>query len=219
MLFRSLPQREREALTPVLRQLGRRRRQAAAASAAMLAGQRCHTLLRRLEDWRHQPRFSPLAEQPLGDWCVIWLAPVWAELFLQAGWWPGEANAKTLHRLRRRLKASRYALEGLDGALSAAQQAWLPSFRAAQDCLGSLQDLVVLRATLTDRRLGVASERWPTLTERLRQERQRQLARWDELAAWWCQPCTRQALIRDLAAAAEPSLVPPGPSQIGRAHV
>lgn len=212
-LLPDLPAHEREALAPVLRELGRRRRKAAEDSAAMLAGGRCHALLSRLEVWRAQPRFTALAREPLEDWLVIWLAPVWSELFLQAGWWPAAADLKALHRLRRRLKASRYALEGLEGALSGAQQAWLLTFRTAQDCLGSIQDLVVLRATLGDRRLAAFSENCPSLTQRLEREQQQLLARWSELASWWCQAATRQALIRDLGAAAatEPGADAPGP--------
>ena len=110
------------------------------------------------------------------------------------------------------LKASRYALEGLEGALSPVQQAWLPAFRSAQDCLGRVQDLAVLRATLEDRRLAVISARCHGLRQRLRQEQRQQLARWGELALWWSQSATRLALIGDLTCAAAASSAPSAPT-------
>lgn len=197
----ALPSAEQQALSPSLERLERWRAEALLEAQALLAGRRCDRLLQRLRQWQRRPRFQRLAQEPLQAWLPEWLAPVWSDLFTLPGWWAGAEAAAEQHRLRRRIKRSRYSLEALEPVLLPQQTAWLAPLRQAQDSLGAIQDLQVLAQLLADPRLPGRPAALPQLRALLEQRQRQAQQQWQTQAQWWRSSTTRHGLLRDLQAA------------------
>lgn len=181
-LLPQLPDDERRRLREALDRLGEVRRRAFADLHKALERPAFHRQLQQLGRWLEEPAFTPLGEQPLAPWLVDWRLALLADLFLQPGWWADEPTAPRLHDLRKRLKGVRYGLEHLEAWSPPPLQAWVLELREAQDHLGALQDLAVLR-----RCLGRAPVRWcwsrsPALAALLQHEEGLHWGRWQQQA-------------------------------------
>ncbi|MFN9548504.1 MAG: CHAD domain-containing protein [Cyanobacteriota bacterium] len=175
----ALPDREQGPLKRALRQLGRDRKQGFATLVETLEGQRYLKLLARLRGWVREPRVTALGSLPLRPWAAEWLAPVCAGLFLEQGWLSEDPQDPSLHALRKRLKAVRYALDTLQPFLEPALLAWLDTFKAAQDHLGDIHDLQVMTQTLQREGKGAwRREPLPVLQLLLEQRAQGHWQRW-----------------------------------------
>lgn len=193
-LLPQLPPDERQAMERPLRQLARDREQAFAAVVEALHSSRYLKVLARLQKWQRRPRFSRLGEQPLQPWLHDWQSPFSAGLFLHPAWLEEDPAAASLHDLRKRIKGARYALESLQPWCSPPLLAWIGSLRLAQDHLGELHDLQVLRANLADRHGPGHDDRLPTLTAVISRQQAEHWQNWRELAARLWEPSSRREL-------------------------
>lgn len=149
-LLPKLPDDEQQGLGVAIRRLEKDRGQAFASVAEALRGARYLKLLERLHHWQKRPRFSALGERSLLVWLADWQAPFTATLFLHPGWLEQDPEAETLHELRKRIKAARYALENLEPWCDEGLKAWIQDLRQCQDHLGELHDLQVLSRTFAE---------------------------------------------------------------------
>jgi len=196
-LLPKLPQEEQQSLGGALKRLDRDRSQAFASLTEALRGARYLKLLERLHKWQKRPRFTPLGERPLLLWLADWQAPFTAGLFLDPGWLEEDPEAETLHGLRKRIKAARYALEHLEPWCGSGLKAWLQDLRLAQDHLGELHDLQVLQRTLAEsERLRRAS--LPVLQAELMIQQRQHWQQWREHAGRLHQDGERRAIQRQL---------------------
>jgi CHAD domain-containing protein len=192
-LLPPLPEKEREALQPLLKHLRRDRRQAFAALEEALRGAGYLKLLARLHAWQSQPCFTPLGEEPLDLWLFEWQSQVGAGLFLHPGWCKADPTDPALHDLRKRIKGVRYALEHLEPFGTPALGAMVAELKQAQDNLGDLHDLQVLDAALA----GGRSERsveaaLPALRGLIAARQQACWRGWCDLRASLRSPASRQ---------------------------
>lgn len=186
-----LPDDERRRLRRALDGLGQVRRRAFADLHQALERPAFLRQLQQLGSWLEEPSFTPLGGQPLVPWLVDWRLALLADLFLHPGWWADDPTSPRLHDLRKRLKGVRYGLEHLEAWSPPPLQAWVLDLRQAQDHLGALQDLAVLR-----RCLGRAPVRWrwsrsPALAALLLSEEGLHWARWQQLSAALSDPVGR----------------------------
>ena len=166
-LLPALPECEQTPLSAALKRLRRERRDAFEQLRQALRGGRHLKLLAHLQHWLRQPRFTPLGLLPLSDWLVEWQQPSSATLLLHPGWFSEDPDDACLHDLRKRIKGVRYSLENLQPHLDPALGDWITALRQAQDHLGELNDLQVLRRALSERALPVRLSRLPQLREAL----------------------------------------------------
>jgi CHAD domain-containing protein len=208
-----LPANERRLLDRAIGRLERERAEAFASLVSALQAGRYRRLLERLHRWQQRPRFTPLGELPLVPWLVDWQAPFSAGLFLDPGWRTVDPADEGLHRLRKRIKAVRYALENLEQWCAPPLQRWLEELRQAQGHLGELHDLQVLQGSFAASRRLRALATLPVLGAELDAQQQLHWQRWRELALRLHSDHNRQALQRhllELGRPAPPAGKPPG---------
>ncbi len=185
---------ERQALRPALRRLRRERGLAFDAVSETLVSPRYLKLLARLGRWQQRPAFTRLGHQPLADWLHEWHLPLSGALFLDPGWQASDPRSEDLHRLRKRIKGVRYALEHLVDLLEAPAQAWIAALKQAQVLLGDLHDLQVLEACLLDRPGQRHGDSLTGLRAELERQRTEVWGQWREIAALLLLPQSRRAL-------------------------
>lgn len=139
-----IPGDEQRSLRRAMRRLERERSQAFATLLDALESRRHRRLMKRLARWQRRPHFTPLGQLPLVPWLVEWQAPFSARLFLHPGWTERDPAASSLHDLRKRIKAMRYALDTLQPWCAPALLEWVEDLRQAQEHLGELHDLQIL---------------------------------------------------------------------------
>jgi CHAD domain-containing protein len=182
-LVPSLPRGERSALRPALRRLARERRQAFGGLEQALTGAGYLNLLARLHKWQRKPVFTAVGTALLEDRLLEWKVPIVSGLFLHPGWWADDPASPDLHDLRKRIKGVRYALENLEAFLDPDVLNWITELKQAQDDLGDLHDLDVLRSRFIDRgRSGLAGS-FPVLETEIQRQRSDRWRQWRERAA------------------------------------
>lgn len=151
-LMPELPEAERKALKPVLKQLRRERALAYEQVVSTLQSGGYLKLLSQLQGWLRHPEFTPLGELPLPGWTLEWQAPMIAGLFQHPGWFivEQEGDMERVHDLRKRLKAARYGLENLGAVTGSRCRQWVVELRDLQELLGELNDLNVLERAIDD---------------------------------------------------------------------
>lgn len=199
-LLPELTEQEQQRLKPVRRQLARERRLAQEHLGEVLKSSRHLELVAGLQAWLREPRFTPLGRQPLMEWWAEWYLPASCMLMLHPGWWlehPGQ-DVETLHDLRKRIKTVRYQLDNLVSGEHSDLHIWISRFRQAQQHLGDLNDLAVLRAAIDDQLNHGLAKEVPDLAALLDGLRQQSWTAWRELAGQLTQGDRRQTL-RELA--------------------
>ncbi len=181
-LLPPLPEEERKAMKPVLKQLSRDRRQSFEGLEEALRGGPYLKLLARLHKWQLNPRFSPLGELPLRPWMFECQAHVSAGLFLHRGWFVMDPHDPELHDLRKRIKEVRYALENLEPFGGETLRDWISLLKHAQDCLGELHDLQVLVEILGDKLEHDLSVAVPVLNEAITRQQENCWRLWQDHA-------------------------------------
>ena len=181
-LLPRLPDAEQRGLEGALRRLRQDRDQAFATLLEALHSPRYLKLLARLSKWQKEPRFTPLGLQALLPWLYDWQAPFTGGLFLHPGWTVEDPAAESLHAVRKRIKRARYALEGLDPWCAPALRDWVADLRQAQDHLGELHDLQILRTTFEAHGTFRKPSALPVLRAELNGQEQLHWQRWRELA-------------------------------------
>ncbi|WP_172820819.1 CHAD domain-containing protein [Cyanobium sp. NIES-981] len=185
-LLAHLPTEEVHQLAPVIKRLRRQRHKAQKPLRRELTGGSYRPMGQALEGWLRDPRFTPLGERPLVEWLVEWQWPWLGQLLLHPAWWveepAGGAAAKQLHDLRKGLKGARYRLENLQPLAGATAGHWLEQLKQAQELLGDLHDIAVLRQVIESRLKGPLSRRLPRLHALLQQQQAASWASWRLLA-------------------------------------
>jgi CHAD domain-containing protein len=181
-LLPRLPEEERRRLNGVIKRLQRERGQAFQILVEELHSSRYLKLLERLNRWNNQPRFTPLGKLPLLPWLVDWQAPFHAGLFLHPGWREQDPAAVSLHGLRKRIKAARYALEIVEPWCAPPLLAWIENLRQAQDHLGELHDVQILHQNLSDKLNPRQRSSLPVLRAELDAQQLRHWLGWRALA-------------------------------------
>lgn len=181
-LLPRIPVDEQHRLHRAIRRLDRERSQALASLLEALHSSRHHRLFKRLSRWQRRPRFTPLGQLPLVPWLVEWQAPFSARLSLHPGWMELDPAARSLHGLRKRIKAARYSLDILQRWCAPPLLAWIEDLRQAQEHLGELHDLQILKGRLSR---TIRPSRWngmPMLEALLIHQQRQHWCHWRELA-------------------------------------
>ena len=184
-----LPEAEVAAIKPFRKQLKRERRLAFAELTETLRSQRYLKLLSRLQVWIKAPVGTAMAAEPVRDWLPELQGQLIGDLFLLPGWTVPEASepgtAAALHELRKRLKMLRYGLAHFHQAAVVDHGPLLARLKALQDCLGDLNDLVVLRGALRSSLDLNPKKALPRFTELLDAAQDQAWLRWLELSQAW----------------------------------
>ncbi len=184
-----LPEAEVVAIKPFRKQLKRERRLAFAELSETLPSQRYLKLLSRLQVWIKSPTGTAQAAEPVRDWLPELQGQLIGDLFLLPGWTAPEASepgsAAVLHQLRKRLKTLRYGLAHFHQAAVVDHGSLLAQLKALQDCLGDLNDLVVLRGALRSSLDLNPKKALPRFTELLDAAHDQAWLRWLELSQAW----------------------------------
>jgi CHAD domain-containing protein len=178
-LMGELPEPERKALKPVLKQLRRERALAYEQVVTALQSGGYLKLLAQLQGWLRHPELTPLGELPLLGWTLEWQAPMIAGLFQHPGWFVLEraGDMERVHDLRKQLKTARYGLENLGAVTGSRCRQWAAELRDLQELLGELNDLHVLEKAIDDQLPSGLARSVPALEDLLRRRAQ---ACWDQ---------------------------------------
>lgn len=184
-----LPEAEVVAIKPFRKQLKRERRLAFAELSETLRSQRYLKMLSRLQAWIKAPIGTAFAAEPLHDWLPELQGQLIGDLFLLPGWMVPDASepssAAVLHQLRKRLKTLRYGLAHFHQAAVVEHGSLLAQLKALQDCLGDLNDLVVLRGALRTSLDLNPKKALPRFSDQLDAARDQAWLRWLELSRSW----------------------------------
>jgi CHAD domain-containing protein len=196
-LMVDLPEAERRAMKPVLKQLGRERAHAYEQLVSALRSGGYLKLLAKLQGWLRDPEFTPLGLLPVRAWSLEWQAPMVAGLFQHPGWFIVDrgGDMELVHDLRKRLKTARYALENLGAVTGSRCRHWVGELRELQDLLGSLNDLEVLEKAIDDQLPSGLGRSVPQLEARLRRRAQDCWEQWRQRADGLILPERRRALL------------------------
>lgn len=203
-LLPRIPADEQHRLDRAVRRLDRERSEAMATLLEALHSSRQLRLLKRLSKWQRRPRFTPLGQLPLVPWLVEWQAPFSARLSLHPGWMELDPAARSLHGLRKRIKAARYSLDSLQPWCAPPLLAWIEDLRQAQEHLGELHDLQILNRRLSSTLRRNRRNALPVLQAVLTDEQRRHWWRWRELAQRLHSAETRDAIRRQLVELGRP---------------
>jgi CHAD domain-containing protein len=195
-----LPPEEKQSLEPVLKQLARERGLAGEQVAELLQSGPYLALLSRLQPWVKKPILTPLGREPLREWLIEWQVPPLASLFLHPGWFvrDGEAEADTMHDLRKRCKTARYGLENLGSITGSRCRKWAERFKGAQDLLGEFNDLRVLERAIDDQLPEGIGKAAPQLLLLLQENRRQCWRQWRQEAEKLRLPKRRRRLVQAL---------------------
>jgi len=221
-LMPELPEAERKALKPVLKQLRRERALAYEQVVSTLQSGGYLKLLSQLQGWLRHPDLTPLGELPLLGWTLEWQAPMIAGLFLHPGWFilEQEGDMERVHDLRKRLKTARYGLENLGAVTGSRCRQWVVELRDLQELLGELNDLHVLERAIDDQLPSGLAGSLPALEALLRRRAQGCWEQWRQRAEALMLPERRRSLSMALwlerrsdshLDAAQPALALPSP--------
>lgn len=181
-LLPALPEKEQKAFRPALKRLARDRAVAFEGLVEALNSSRYLKLLARLHKWQSKPSYTDLGRQSLQAWLFEWQVPIASSLFLHLGWFCDDPGAEQLHDLRKRIKAVRYSLENLRPYLDPVVRDWIGDLKQAQDHLGELHDLQVLRHTLAAAELPLKADGCPGLGREIEQQARDHWHHWQALA-------------------------------------
>ena len=195
-LMPELPEAERKALKPVLKQLRRERALAYEQVVSTLQSGSYLKLLSQLQGWLRHPDLTPLGELPLLGWTLEWQAPMIAGLFQHPGWFilEQEGDMERVHDLRKRLKTARYGLENLGAVTGSRCRQWVVELRDLQELLGELNDLHVLERAIDDQLPSGLAGNLPLLEALLRGRAQGCWEQWRQRAEGLMLPERRRSL-------------------------
>jgi CHAD domain-containing protein len=180
--YAKLPSDEQKYLKRCLKRLNQQRRAALKSVKQVLATQ---SFSQQYKKWLKHPQYNNIAKRSLNTVLPHLLMPELSRFLVHPGWSiAGDAlnatNQLDLHDLRKVGKHVRYQLEGIKAWCSQDGADWIESFKALQDCLGTLQDLSVLRQVI-EQTLPQGIRSLPQLDMIFQQQQAATLATWDQL--------------------------------------
>jgi CHAD domain-containing protein len=201
-LLPQLSAREAEQLRPVLKRLKRERREAQGELRRALHSGRHLKLIQALQGWLREPRFTPLGQRPLGEWLTEWQWPWLGNVLLHPAWWiedgDAEAAQEPLHELRKGIKGARYRLENLLPCCGDAARSWVDRLKRAQELLGDLHDLAVLRDAIEAELPHGLAHQMPGLHALLLEQRAGSWIAWQALTPHLLDHSERRHLLLEL---------------------
>ncbi|WP_043368608.1 CHAD domain-containing protein [Cyanobium sp. PCC 7001] len=201
-LLPRLSDAETRQLKPVFKRLKRERRDAQHELRSELHSGRYLKLLQALQGWLRDPSFTPLGEQPLSDWLPEWQWPWLGTLLLHPAWWltdgTGAEEQELLHELRKGIKGARYRLENLQPASGDTALSWVERLKRAQELLGDLHDLAVLRDAIEQQLPQTLATQMPELHALLVEQQGSSWSGWRALAPHLLDPGERRQLLLGL---------------------
>ncbi len=195
-LMDPLPEGERKALKPVLKQLRRERGLAYEQLVTALQAGGYLKLLSQLQGWLREPDLTPLGRLPLRSWALEWQASMTVGLFQHPGWYivDRDGDMELVHDLRKRLKTARYGLENLSAVTGPRCRQWVVELRDLQDLLGELNDLHVLEKAIDDQLPSGLARSVPGLEGLMRRRGQACWEQWRQRADGLILPGRRRSL-------------------------
>ncbi|MDM7954018.1 MAG: CHAD domain-containing protein [Cyanobium sp. CZS 25K] len=195
-LMHELPEAERRALKPVLKQMRRERALAYEQLVAALQSGGYLKLLSKLQGWLKDPDLTPMGQLPLLAWTLEWQTPMIAGLFQHPGWFIADrqGDMERVHDLRKRLKTARYGLENLTAVTGSRCRQWITELRELQELLGELNDLHLLEMAIDDQLPSGLARSLPRLEALLRRRAQGCWEQWRQRADGLILPERRRSL-------------------------
>lgn len=169
----NLPASEQEEIDKALLHLLKKRHRALKGVRAILEHKPYQNLKQALQDWLEKPRFQAIAQLPIEEVLPDLLLPQISELFLHPGWLVGteikagavQVSAELdperieaalaqeglqLHDLRKQAKRVRYLMNLFTDFYGSTYEVYVDDVKAIQECLGDIQDSLVLEEYLTE---------------------------------------------------------------------
>ena len=192
VLLPQLPSQEQAQLKPLLAQLGSQRRQMGRLVNSHLSSSGHRQWLQRWGHWLEAPQLTPLGERPLLELLPDLQLRSLGALLMQLGWQAEDParGARSLHELRKKIKAVRYQAEGYGDFYGVNYSSWVDELKSLQGVLGNLQDLVVLRKLLGKK----LTKQLPALEAKLQAFQAENWATWLGLRGRYRTDSSRQAL-------------------------
>lgn len=192
----ALPSTEQRSLDDVMDKLQKERRVAFADVENALTRSRYQHLKVDYEAWMDEPRYTPMAAQPLHPLMPDLLSPLLSTLLLHTGWLVGmeeaEVESDRLHDLRKACKHVRYQTEFFVPFYSEAFQDWVEDIQAIQAKLGTMHDSQVLQTLLTKHL--PKHLRLPTLQATVQKTQADAMVDWESVRQRYLEPAFRQHL-------------------------
>ena len=213
----ALPLEEQRVLAGVMQQLQGNRQKAYRQAKQALKGKTYRQFKQSIRAWLRSPGYQPLAQLPVTDIVPEFIHPLICQLWLHPGWLVGtefvgdrfvpltnlspetaeqlvSQRGTPLHDLRKAIKQVRYQLDFYSEWLGKDCQLEVKGLAALQDCLGGIQDSVVLEDVL-DRLLGsTLARQMPTMASILVQSRHRAWLDWQPLQNHYLQADARRTI-------------------------
>lgn len=188
---------EQETLDHILIHWVRQRYKALRVVAWILDHKIYKNFKKDLQDWVKNPRFTSLDSFSINEVLPDFLLPHISELFLHPGWHVGRTQTdfisleileeilnkqgKLLHSLRKQTKQVRYQMDLFTGFYSSKYLDYLEDLKAIQECLGNIQDTLVLEEKLTQEISSHLKSKLPTFVNLLAQDRYQYWQEWEQL--------------------------------------
>lgn len=213
----SLSPKETKLLQKALNRLKRRRSKLFKDLPKLFKSKSYKKFVAAYESWLSQPHFNDLASIPILDAIPDLLLPLLSQLFLHPGWLVGTESVEDrpqpimemsdesldqafsmkghyLHDLRKRIKQVRYQTELFIPFFDETYQSQVQNFQMLQDLLGFFQDEVVLNDFLVEQLGQSWTEKLPSLSKLLKEERLGNWKKWQASQIKYLDPKFRQSL-------------------------
>jgi CHAD domain-containing protein len=192
LLLPQLPSEEQAQLKPLLVQLGSQRHQMGRLVNSHLSSSGHRHWLQRWGQWLQAPQLTALGERPLLELLPDLQLRSLGGLLLQLGWQVEDParGARSLHQLRKEIKAVRYQAEAYGYLYGVNYNSWIDELKRLQEVLGNLQDLVVLRKLIGKQ----LYKQLPALGAKLQAIQTENWTAWLGLRARYCSDSSRQDL-------------------------
>jgi CHAD domain-containing protein len=209
-----LPEKEQALLDKALLALIKQRQPALNTVRIVLESRSYKKMKLALEAWLAQPTYQPISHLPIGEVLPDLLLPQVSQLFLHPGWLigtefeEGELRVKalkrtqiekelakegeSLHDLRKLAKRVRYLMSLFTDFYGENYDVYLEDVKRIQECLGNLQDSIVLRDFVTDVFHFKIKEQLPKFTASLVETRDTAWQEWQILQTRYLQAEIRQ---------------------------
>lgn len=202
-----LPSSEQETLDKILMSWVKQRHKAFRVVEWVLDHKTYKNLKEDLQNWIKEPCFTPLEKLPIDEVLPDLLLPQISELFLHSGWQVGEdqvnpisletleeilnKQGKSLHSLRKQVKRVRYQMNLFTDFYSSTYSNYLEDIKAIQECLGDIQDSLVLGEKIAEEIPFKINSKLPTFMGLLAQNRYESWQKWEQLQRQYLKPKTR----------------------------
>jgi len=210
--YSRLPPSEQEISDKILMDWVKQRHKAFRVVEWTLEHKIYQNLKEDLQDWIKEPSFTSLEKIPINEVLPDLLLPQISHLFLHPGWQVGvtqdpvnstvitsetleiilDQQGESLHDLRKQAKKVRYQMSLFTDFYSPKYLAYLEDIKAIQECLGDIQDTMVLMEKITDKIPFKINSKLPTFIGLLAENRYKSWQKWQELQQRYLKAENRQ---------------------------